>query len=276
MIFSAGLISDPYREETLDELQTNKMNVVCQKVGLQNGETLLDVGCGWGSFSAFASSKYSAHVTGVTLSRNQATAASKMLNASGISEDQSSILCLDYRDIPSSSRFRRIVCLEMAEHVGIRNLKTFPTQIYALLDDQGVFFLQIGGLRKCWQFEDLLWGLFMNKHIFPGADASVPLGVYITMLENVGFEVKSVDTIGIHYAATIWRWYKTWKANEAKVLAKYGRRWFRIWLYFLGSATIEARQGGATAYQITLVKNLNATNRVLGVMSQLGVRALAT
>lgn len=112
----------------------------------------------------------------------------------------------------------------------------------------------------------------MNKYIFPGADASVPLGMYINLVEDAGFEVKSVDTIGIHYAATIWRWYATWKGNKDEVIAKYGERWYRIWLYFLASATIQARNGGATAYQITLVKSRNQTKRVWGVKNQLGVR----
>jgi cyclopropane-fatty-acyl-phospholipid synthase len=114
----------------------------------------------------------------------------------------------------------------------------------------------------------------MNKYIFPGADASVPLGMYINLVEDAGFEVKSVDTIGVHYAATIWRWYGTWKSNKGEVVAKYGEKWYRIWLYFLASATIQARNGGATAYQITLVKSRNRTERVLGVKNQLGVRKM--
>jgi cyclopropane fatty-acyl-phospholipid synthase-like methyltransferase len=57
--------------------------------------------------------------------------------------------------------------------------------------------------------------------------------MYIGLAEDVGFEVKSVDTIGVQYAATIWRWYGIWKSNESEVVAKYGLRWYRIWLYFV-------------------------------------------
>lgn len=57
-----------------------------------------------------------------------------------------------------------------------------------------------------WQYEDIIWGLFMAKYIFPGADASTPLNWYIEQLERAGFEVQSSESLGTHYSATIWRW----------------------------------------------------------------------
>jgi cyclopropane fatty-acyl-phospholipid synthase-like methyltransferase len=137
-----------------------------------------------------------------------------------------------------------------------------------MMDDDGVFYLQVAGLRKSWQYEDLIWGLFMNKYIFPGADASCPLNNYISALEGAGWEVKSIDTVGVHYSATLWRWYRNWLANKEKVVAKYGQRWYRIWEFFLASSTIVSRQGGATCYQITLVKNINSTHRADGITTQ--------
>lgn len=107
----------------------------------------------------------------------------------------------------------------------------------------------------------------MNRYIFPGADASIPLNWVLKELEVVGFEVKSIDVLGVHYSATLWRWYKNWLSNEEKVLAKYGDRWDRIWKYFLASATIASRQGSASVFQITLHKNLNAFHRIEGVPS---------
>jgi cyclopropane fatty-acyl-phospholipid synthase-like methyltransferase len=68
----------------------------------------------------------------------------------------------------------------------------------------------------------------MNKYIFPGADASTPLGWFVNKLEGAGFEIKGIDTIGVHYSATLWRWYRNWIANREKVEAKYGKRWFRV------------------------------------------------
>jgi cyclopropane fatty-acyl-phospholipid synthase-like methyltransferase len=228
MIYTSGVISDINKEETLEELQDNKMAIVCEKIGLKEGETLLDIGCGWGTLAKFASVNFGAKATGVTLGRNQTAWGNNGLRKAGISEEQSKILCMDYRDIPVPEPFKKITCLEMAEHVGIRHLTTFLRQVHDMLDDDGVFFIQVAGLRKSWQYEDLIWGLFMNKYIFPGADASTPLGFYISCLESAGFEIKHIDTIGVHYSATLWRWYRNWLRNKEKVIAKYGNRWFRV------------------------------------------------
>ncbi|PSN60416.1 S-adenosyl-L-methionine-dependent methyltransferase [Corynespora cassiicola Philippines] len=269
MIYTSGIISDINREESLEQLQDNKLGIVCEKIGLQKGERMLDIGCGWGTLARFASKFYGAHVTGVTLGRNQTAWGNNGLRKEGIQEDQSKILCMDYREIPvPQGGYHKITCLEMAEHVGVRHFAGFCRQVHDMLDDDGVFFLQIAGLRKAWQFEDLTWGLFMNKYIFPGADASTPLGFVIDRLEGAGFEVKMVDTVGVHYSATLWRWYRNWIGNKEKVIAKYGKRWFRIWEYFLAASTIISRQGSATCYQITCVKNINSTHRIEGIATQ--------
>lgn len=272
MIYTSGIISDINREETLEELQDNKLRVVCEKIGVQPGDKMLDLGCGWGTLARFASTQYGAHVTGITLGKNQTAWGNANLQKDGVSVDQSRILCLDYRDTPvPDGKYQKITCLEMAEHVGVRKFGSFLTQVYNMLDDDGVFFLQYAGLRKCWQYEDLIWGLFMNKYIFPGADASTPLGWVVDKLEGAGFEIVGIDTIGVHYSATIWRWYRNWLGNKDKVEAKYGKRWFRIWEYFLATSTIVSRQGSATCFQIMLRKNLNAKHRIEDVPRQFGL-----
>ncbi|KAH0611396.1 uncharacterized protein H6S33_010661 [Morchella sextelata] len=272
MIYTSGIISDPSKEETLEQLQDNKLKIVCEKINLQKGERMLDLGCGWGTLSRFASKNYGAHVTGITLGRNQTAWGNNGLRRDGIEESQSRIVCTDYRDSPvPAGKYNKITCLEMAEHVGVRHFGTFLTQVYNMLDDDGIFFLQIAGLRKSWQYEDLIWGLFMNKYVFPGADASTPLGWFVDKLEGAGFEVKSVDTIGVHYSATLWRWYRNWMANREKVEAKYGARWFRIWEFFLAYSTIVSRQGSATCYQIVLHKNINSFHRVEGIATHHGL-----
>ncbi|KAJ5677314.1 uncharacterized protein N7477_002947 [Penicillium maclennaniae] len=268
MIYTSGIISDINSEETLEQLQDNKLAVVCEKIGAKPGDKILDLGCGWGTLAKYASVHYGAHVTGITLGRNQTAWGNNGLRKAGIEEEQSRIICCDYRDAPRvEGGYQKITCLEMAEHVGVRHFSTFLSQVYDMLEDDGTFFLQIAGLRKSWQYEDLIWGLTS----FPGADASTPLGFVVDKLEGAGFEIKAVDTIGVHYSATLWRWYRNWMGNKDKVEAKYGKRWFRIWEYFLAASTITSRQGGATCWQLTLVKNINSTHRIEGIATQHGL-----
>ncbi|ODQ80270.1 hypothetical protein BABINDRAFT_161236 [Babjeviella inositovora NRRL Y-12698] len=274
MIYTSGVISDITKEETLEQLQDNKLRIVCEKIDLKQGDRVLDLGCGWGTFASFASSQYGARVTGITLGRNQTKWGNTQLRSYGVEQSQSEILCMDYRDTPvPEGKYNKITCLEMSEHVGIKHFGSFLQQVYDMLDDDGLFYLQYAGLRKSWQYEDLVWGLFMNRYIFPGADASTPLDFVVSKLESTGFEVVSIDNIGVDYSATLWRWYRNWMGNKEKAVNKYGARWFRIWEYFLASSTIISRQGSATCYQIVLRKNLNSYHRVNYIPAQQGLSA---
>ncbi|KAI9321133.1 S-adenosyl-L-methionine-dependent methyltransferase [Zopfochytrium polystomum] len=245
MVYTSGIITDPSRPETLEELQQNKLNLVSEKIQLKKGDRHLDIGCGWGTLAVHSA---------------KAAWGRKKAEENGVS-DRVEILRMDYRDIPKDRKFNKITCLEMAEHVGVRKFQEFMLQVRDLLEDDGLFFLQIAGLRRAWQYEDLIWGLFMAKYVFPGADASAPLNWVIEQAERAGYEVYTVDTVGVHYSATIYRWYLNWMKNKDKIIDKYGVRWFRIWEVFLAWSTIIARQGSATVYQITLHKNLNGFDR---------------
>lgn len=259
MIYTSGIVRNVNQRETLEELQDNKLNLVCDKIRLKATDKLLDIGCGWGTFVNFAAKTFGVKAKGVTLSRNQTELAYERAEKQGIKKNVD-FLCMDYRDIPME-KYNKITCLEMAEHVGVRKFPNFMEQVYNMLEDDGIFYLQIAGLRRKWQFEDFVWGLFMAKYVFPGADASCPLNWVINQLESGGFEVQSVDTIGVHYSATIERWYRNWMSNKSKIVQKYGMNWFRKWGIFLSWSTIISRQGSATCYQIVAHKNLNKFDR---------------
>jgi cyclopropane fatty-acyl-phospholipid synthase-like methyltransferase len=275
MIYTSGVISDITREETLEELQDNKLKVVADKIDLHKGEHVLDLGCGWGTWATYSSSQYGAKVTGITLGKNQTKWGNTLLKKYGVDSEQSRIVCVDYRDAPKSEKanglYDKITCLEMAEHVGIRRFTAFLQQVHDSLEDDGLFYLQYAGLRKNWQYEDLIWGLFMNKYIFPGADASTPLSFVASCLESVGFEIVSVDNIGVHYSGTLWRWYRNWIGNKEHVVNKYGIKWYRIWEFFLASSTVASRNGTATCYQFVLRKNINSYRRVEYIPKQKGL-----
>jgi cyclopropane fatty-acyl-phospholipid synthase-like methyltransferase len=174
MVYTGGLIKDINKMETLEELQDNKMTMVCEKLALKEGDRLLDIGCGWGTLVTHAAKNYKADVTGgtflylpnaqcsriVTLAREQAKFGTQRLKENNIPESQGRILCHDFRDVPNrSGYYNKISCLEMAEHVGIRRYSTFLKDVYNLLADDGIMVFQVAGIRTCWQYEDLNWGL---------------------------------------------------------------------------------------------------------------------
>lgn len=253
--------------ETLEEAQDNKMNIIARKMQLKPGETLLDIGCGWGTLVAHMAKYYGVDATGVTIAQAGADWGTQQIEDYGVSPEQARIWRMDYRDIPTDKKYDKITCLEMAEHVGIKYFKKFMKQIYDLLEDDGLFYMQIAGLRERDSMfrgpnqEDLVWGLFMNEYIFSGADASMPLHWDLKRIEKVGFEVHSVENIGIHYSKTIHFWYNNWMRNKEKVLQKYGEKVFRIYSVFLAWSVLIARHGGSTAYQIVCRKNLNNADR---------------
>ncbi len=251
MTYTSGLFQDP--SESLETAQNRKLETVCQYVQMKPGDRHLDIGCGWGPLVTHAAKHHGTDSTGITLAKEQAEWANRRAADAGVA-DRVHVLVDDYRNLPAQ-KFDKITCLEMAEHVGIKNFQRFLLQVRGMLEDDGIFYLQIAGLRRSWQFEDLVWGLFMGKYIFPGADASCPLGFVVGQAERAGFEVHRVENCGVHYSLTIRKWYENWLSNEAAIVAKYGQRWFRMWSMFLAWSVIIAAQGSSTVFMITMAKN---------------------
>ncbi|WNG36487.1 methyltransferase domain-containing protein [Archangium violaceum] len=263
MIYTSGFFQSP--EDTLEEAQDRKMKLVCEKLQLERGERYLDIGCGWGTLVAHAARDYGVDATGITIAEKGTEYGNAQIARLGQSAT-ARILNKDYRDIPNQT-FDKISCLEMAEHVGVRKFQAFMQQVYGLLADDGLFYLQIAGLRAKkghlgFHMEDLVWGLFMNKYIFPGADASMPLSFVVENMEKAGFEIHSVENVGIHYSLTISRWYDNWMAHRAQVVKTYGEWWFRLWQVFLGWSVHIAAQGSSTCFQVVANKNLDGFNRM--------------
>ena len=116
MIYTCGIVKDLEREESLEQLQDNKLTVVCEKLGLQPGDRYLDIGCGWGTLVAFAAKNYGCDATGVTLARNQAKFGNQRIKDNGIDPTAARILCKDFREVQDGpGTFNKISSLEMAE-----------------------------------------------------------------------------------------------------------------------------------------------------------------
>jgi len=256
MMYTTGLY--PTGTETLEEAQNHKIDYVADAIQLTPGMTVLDIGCGWSYTAKRLSEVHGANVTGVTLSKEQLKFG-KSFNQNNPKvrlEYQNAMLLAERQDlIPQPGKFDRVVSLEMAEHVGIRRYQEFLKIIRNdLLSDDGIFYFQVAGLRRAWRYEDLVWGLFMGENVFPGADASCPLGWVVEQVERAGFEVQRVHNTGSHYSRTLQHWLDNWRSNQSYITSKYGGFAYRRWEVFLAWSVRVARQGSSTLFMLTLTK----------------------
>jgi len=258
MIYTSGIFES--QDETLEVAQDRKMDLVCRYSRMKPGDDHLDIGCGWGTLVCYAAKNFGTNSTGVTLAREQVKWGYDQAEKIYGVKDKINLLCMDYRDIPKK-QYDVITCLEMIEHVGIKNFQTFLLQCKDMLKDEGIFYLQLAGLRRAWQFEDLCWGVFMGTYVFPAADASCPLGFCTTQCERAGYEVHRVENCGVHYALTLNHWFNNWVNNKDKVVSEFGEWWFRCWIVFLAWSTIVASQGSSTVFFVTLHKNTTKFER---------------
>ncbi|CAJ1406948.1 unnamed protein product [Effrenium voratum] len=275
MVYTGALYAGD--NETLWTAQQKKLEYIAHSLGVKPGDKALEIGCGWGRLSNYLASK-GAKVTGVTMSSDQQAYARRMSQSLGNDVD---ILLTNFFDLnlPDKS-FNVISSVEMAEHVGIRNYNKFLRKVHQLLADDGTFYLQVAGLPRGYatgynHYEDLVWGLFMDEHVFPGADASCPMGWVVTHLEQAGFEVQSVHNMGYHYSKTLAAWLKNWEASKETIVKTYGERSFRRWQVFLAWSVRISRRGGSTVQFITATKSgqeaarIAAQNRLAPGMFQL-------
>jgi cyclopropane fatty-acyl-phospholipid synthase-like methyltransferase len=261
MVYTAAWYETP--ETSLEDAQYKKIDRCCEKLELKKGETLLDIGCGWGTFVARAAREFGAKTLGVTLAQEQVDFGTDRIKKYGV-EDLAKVKVCDYRNVRGT--FDKIVSLEMVEHVGIKNLDTYFAKVHDLLEDDGLFVLQWTGIRGLnnpqnpftalsLRNEDLIWALFMARYIFPGADASLPLSGMLRAAEDAGFEILDVENMSSHYIRTLRAWRDHWVSNKEAVIKAYGERWYRLWYFFLHWSALIGDQGTGFTYQVTMHKN---------------------
>eukprot|EP00928_Gymnodinium_smaydae_P090998 TRINITY_DN746_c0_g1_i1.p1 TRINITY_DN746_c0_g1~~TRINITY_DN746_c0_g1_i1.p1 ORF type:complete len:467 (+),score=85.77 TRINITY_DN746_c0_g1_i1:76-1401(+) len=257
MVYTGAIYTGP--DDSIWNAQLNKLDFIAHALGVKPGDQAMDIGCGWGRLSNHMASK-GANVTGVTLSSDQKAYAERMTKTLG-NEGRVTILLQNFFDIGIAPKtFNVISSVEMAEHVGIKNYHSFLRKVHSLLADDGTFYLQVAGLPRGYaegynHYEDLVWGLFMDEHVFPGADASTPMGWVVTKLEQAGFEVQNVYNLGYHYSRTLYHWQQTWESKKDAIVKAYGERSYRRWRVFLAWSVRIARRGGSTVQFITSTKS---------------------
>eukprot|EP01083_Nonionella_stella_P272464 923945_1 len=258
-----------YDEQSLESAEHRRNDIILDSIHIEKGMNHLDIGCGWGTL-VIAGAKRGANSTGITVAKQQVAFAKEAANEQGVEKNTSWIVD-DYRNLPkhiNGMTYDVITCVEMAEHVGIKNFRTFLAQVHSMLKDDGLFYIQMAGVRRGWAWEDIIWILFMGKYVFPGADASTSVSWVLNQLERSGFEIHRVENTGAHYARTVEMWHDNWVKNKEAVTNKYGTWWYRNMDVFLAWTTMIARQGSSTAYMMTCNKNMLCDAHSINVKDQ--------
>ena len=227
--------------DTLDEAQEQKLDLICKKIGLKEGDTVLDIGCGFGGFAKYAAEKYGAHVTGITVSKEQKKKADEVTE--GLPVD---IVISDYRDF--EGQFDHVVSIEMFEAVGPKNFKVFMEKVASLLKDDGLFLLQTIGSR-----ESIMVGeAWLDKYIFPNG--------ILPSIKQIGesvegvFVIEDVYNFGADYDPTLMAWFENFDASWDMLKDRYDERFYRMWKYYLLMCAGSFRSRNIQDWQIVFSK----------------------
>jgi cyclopropane-fatty-acyl-phospholipid synthase len=217
-------------DDSLEQAQWNKYDLIARKLGLQQGQRLLDVGCGWGGMVRHAAREYGVRALGVTLSREQAVWAQEKIKEEGL-DHLAEVRHLDYRKVPETG-FDAVSSIGLTEHIGIDNYPFY----FSYLRDK----LLPGGrmLNHCITRPDnkpTQTGAFIDRYVFPDGELTGS-GKIITEAQNAGLEVQHEENFRVHYAKTLAGWCHNLEANWDECVAEVGEGTARVWgLYMAGS-----------------------------------------
>ena len=245
MTYSCGYQVLP--DDTLEEMQLQKYELVSRKLDLQPGDRLLDIGCGWGGMLRYATKHYGVRGLGVTLSKEQAAWARQRIKEDGL-EDRLEIRLQDYRE--TEGEFDKVVSIGMFEHVGREFQTTYMRHVSTLLRNGGIGVLHSIGTTGS-QFP----GLWLRKYIFPGT--YLPgIGDFTGNAEKVNLKVVHMENLKPHYAETARWWKENLHAQRAAILqlAGFPERVYRMWDFFFQLLEGGFRFGDLQVYQMLLYK----------------------
>jgi cyclopropane-fatty-acyl-phospholipid synthase len=229
--------------ETLEEAQEEKLEMVARKLALKEGERVLDVGCGWGSFPLWAATRHGASVLGITLSPPQAERARERAEAAGVS-DRVEIRVMDYRDLVGE-RFDAIASIGMVEHVGESQIDVYARTLAGLLEPGGR--LLNHGIARL-RHSDPDAGPFSERYVFPDAEP-LHLSRVLLALERAGFVTRHVEEFGDDYAETLRHWARRLDENLDDAVRLAGPERLRVWRLYLRMARRGFESGFLSIYQ---------------------------
>jgi cyclopropane-fatty-acyl-phospholipid synthase len=215
---------------TLEEAQLEKLDMVCRKLALKQGDYVLDVGSGWGSFARHAARKYGARVLGITLSPPQAELARQKAAEAGLA-DKIEFQVRDYRDLPADE-FDAISSIGMVEHVGSRNIDAYMANLFSILKPGGR--LLNHGIARV-RHGDPEAGQFSERYVFPDG-APLHVSRVILAMERSGYVIDNVEGLHGQYERTLAEWTRRLESDLDRARELVGAERLRVWQLYLRAA----------------------------------------
>ena len=236
--------------EDIDTAQSRKLDYLCRKLLLRPGETLLDVGCGWGALVIHAARNYGVRAVGITVSPEQKKEAERRIALSGLS-DHALVELRDYRELPAERVFDKVASVGMLEHVGKPCYDVYMRTLARSVRPGGLVLVQtigsiLGSAPNPW----------IARNIFPG--------IYLPALGEVtmaaaGHDLAALDveSLRMHYHLTMSRWSKSFDTCADTIAAKYGTPFVRKWRLYLRGCAAAFRYGKLDVWQICFAKSVS-------------------
>ncbi|NGO68703.1 SAM-dependent methyltransferase [Streptomyces boncukensis] len=236
---------------TLEDAQRAKLDLICRKLALREGQRLLDVGGGWGSLVLHAAREYGVRAVAVTLSREQAAYARKRVAEEGLT-DRVEIRVQDYREV-ADGPYDAISSVGMAEHVGEARYAEYAADLYGLLAPGGRLLNHQIARRPLADEEAYEVDRFIDAYVFPDGELA-PVGRTVALLEEAGFEVRDVEAIREHYGLTLRAWVANLEADFARAarLTTPGRA--RVWRLYMAASALAFERNRIGVNQVLAVR----------------------
>ncbi len=226
---------------TLDEAQEAKLELVCRKIGIYPGMRILELGCGWGSFTKYAAERHGAQVLGVTVSKEQVALGMELCKGLPVE-----LRLQDYREV--KGQYDAVISIGIMEHVGYRNYRTYMEVVDRCLKPGGVAFIHTIGSNQDVTSADP----FSNKYIFPnGMLPSIP---QLSKAMEGLFVIEDLHNIGPHYDPTLMAWCANFDRAWPELEQRYGERFRKMWRYYLLSSAGGFRSRSQQLWQIVMTR----------------------
>ena len=229
MMYSAAQFLTP--EDSLEQAQLNKLERICQKLALQPGDHLLEIGTGWGSMALYAAQNYGCRVTTTTLSKEQYAFTAQRIEQLGL-QDQVTLLLKDYRDL--TGEYDKLVSIEMIEAVGHRFLPAYFKQCAHLLKSNGLMLIQAITIREQ-RYEQAKRGVdFIQRYIFPGGALPCVQKMLEVVSRDTDMNLLHMEDFGLHYARTLRLWHENFRRAHGRLSELgYDDYFLRLWEFYL-------------------------------------------